>query len=107
MRTRTSAYTIKRPVYGPFRYLLTLWRASRMTALAKDRRLFIRFTVGSAVFAVFRGGAITSRMSTLFSRFGHYSSPPCRLDSGLAPLISDIRLGFDMSLPTFLTWTLT
>jgi len=78
-----------------------------MAALAENGWLVVRFAKGPGIFAAFAGSAITPRMSALFSRFGRYSSPPCRLDSGLAPLISDIRLGFDMSLPTFLTWTLT
>jgi hypothetical protein len=73
-----------------------------MAALAKDSRLFIRFAVGAAVFAVLPRSAVASGMGALLSSFGHYSSPPCRLDSELAPLISDIS-GFDMSLPTFLT----
>jgi hypothetical protein len=87
---------------GLFR-CLRLRFAGGMSTLAQDRWLFIRFAVGAAVFLAFRHGAVTAWMSTLFRCFGHYSSPPCRLDSELAPLISDIRLGFDMSLPTFLT----
>jgi hypothetical protein len=50
---------------------LDLGVASRMSAFTQDRRLIIRFAIGSAVFTVLRGGAGASGVGAFLWVVGH------------------------------------